>query len=139
MKYFKKTNLLTNVGVTLIDFNRLKLGSNYIQFVVDLKKPKPKGAVEKFVSPVVNMRFTAQGVRERSTETILNEVRESVATIPGIQRFSILRPQGGPAGSDIEVGIVGKASLNINTPLMHAAESWVLRKPKLQMQCVRAI
>lgn len=100
--------LLTNVGVTLIDFNRLKLGSNYIQFVVDLKKPKPKGVVEKFVSPLVNMRFTAQGVRERSTETILNEVRESVATIPGIQRFSILRPQGGPAGSDIEVGIVGK-------------------------------
>ena len=100
--------LLTNVGVTLIDFNRLKLGSNYIQFVVDLKKPKPKGVVEKFVSPLVNMRFTSQGVRERSTEEILNEVRESVSSIPGIQRFSILRPQGGPAGSDIEVGIVGK-------------------------------
>ncbi|MGH1538399.1 MAG: efflux RND transporter permease subunit [Gammaproteobacteria bacterium] len=100
--------LLTNVGVTLIDFNRLKLGSNYIQFVVDLKKPQPKGFVEKFVSPLVNMRFTAQGVRERSTEDILSEVRASVATIPGIQRFSILRPQGGPAGSDIEVGIVGK-------------------------------
>jgi multidrug efflux pump subunit AcrB len=100
--------LLTNVGVTLIDFNRFKLGSNYIQFVVDLKKPKPKGFVEKFVSPLVNMRFTSQGVRERSTEVILNEVRESVASIPGIQRFSILRPQGGPAGSDIEVGIVGK-------------------------------
>jgi len=100
--------LLTNVGVTLIDFNRLKLGSNYIQFVVDLKKPKPKGVVEKFVSPLVNMRFTEQGVRERSTEEILSEVRASVATIPGIQRFSILRPQGGPAGSDIEVGIVGK-------------------------------
>ncbi len=100
--------LLTNVGVTLIDFNRLKLGSNYIQFVVDLKKPKPKGFVEKFVSPLVNMRFTTLGVRERSTEEILSEVRASVATIPGIQRFSILRPQGGPAGSDIEVGIVGK-------------------------------
>ena len=100
--------MLTNVGVTLIDFNRLKLGSNYIQFVVDLKKPKPKGLVEKFVSPLVNMRFTAQGVRERSTEEILTEVRESVSIIPGIQRFSILRPQGGPAGSDIEVGIVGK-------------------------------
>lgn len=100
--------LLTNVGVTLIDFNRLKLGSNYIQFVVDLKKPKPEGVVERFVSPLVNMRFTAQGVRERSTEEILAHVRESVSTIPGIQRFSILRPQGGPAGSDIEVGIVGK-------------------------------
>ena len=101
--------LLTNVGVTLIDFNRLKLGSNYIQFVVDLKKPQPRGFVEKFVSPLVNLKFNApRGVRERSTEEILDDVRESVANIPGIQRFSILRPQGGPAGSDIEVGIVGK-------------------------------
>jgi len=101
--------LLTNVGVTLIDFNRLKLGSNYIQFVVDLKKPQPRGFVEKFVSPLVNLKFNApKGVRERSTEEILDDVRESVANIPGIQRFSILRPQGGPAGSDIEVGIVGK-------------------------------
>ena len=100
--------LLTNVGVTLIDFNRLKLGSNYIQFVVDLKKPKPRGFVERFVSPVVNLKFSTSGARERTTEVILDEVRESVANIPGIQRFSILRPQGGPAGSDIEVGIVGK-------------------------------
>lgn len=107
--------LLTNVGVTLIDFNRLKLGSNYIQFVVDLKKPKPTGFVEKYVSPLVNMRFTSQGVRERSTEVILSEVRESVASIPGIQRFSILRPQGGPAGSDIEVGIVGKETEKLLT------------------------
>ncbi len=100
--------LLTNVGVILIDFNRLKLGSNYIQFVVDLKKPKPKGLVEKFVSPVVNLRFANTGVRERNTEEILDDVRASVSNIPGIQRFSILRPQGGPAGSDIEVGVVGE-------------------------------
>ena len=100
--------LLTNVGVTLIDFNRLKLGSNYIQFVVDLKKPKPEGFIETFVSPLVNLRFEEHGKRERNTETIIDEIRASVATVPGIQRFSILRPQGGPAGSDVEVGIVGK-------------------------------
>ena len=100
--------LLTNVGVTLIDFNRLKLGSNYIQYVVDLNKPKPEGIIEKFVSPLVNLRFEEHGKRERTTEEIIDEIRASVATVPGIQRFSILRPQGGPAGSDIEVGIVGK-------------------------------
>ncbi|MGI9227337.1 MAG: efflux RND transporter permease subunit, partial [Gammaproteobacteria bacterium] len=100
--------LLTNVGVTLIDFNRLKLGSNYIQFVVDLNKTKPEGFIETFVSPLVNLRFEEHGKRERATETIIDEIRASVATVPGIQRFSILRPQGGPAGSDIEVGIVGK-------------------------------
>jgi len=102
--------LLTNVGVTLIDFHRLKLGSNYIQFVVDLKKPKPEGVIERFIGPVVNLRFEPHGKRERTTEIIINEIRASVAAVPGIQRFSILRPQGGPAGSDIEVGIVGKGT-----------------------------
>ena len=100
--------LLTNVGVTLIDFNRLKLGSNYIQYVVDLKKPIPDGFIERFISPIVNLRFEPHGKRERTTEEIIDEIRASVAAVPGIQRFSILRPQGGPAGSDIEVGIVGK-------------------------------
>ncbi len=100
--------LLTNVGVTLIDFNRLKLGSNYIQYVVDLNKPKPDGFIERFISPIVNLRFEPHGKRERTTEVIIDEIRASVAAVPGIQRFSILRPQGGPAGSDIEVGIEGK-------------------------------
>ncbi len=110
-KVFKQNELdtlLTNVGVTLIDFNRFKLGSNYIQYVVDLNKPKPEGFIETFVSPLINLRFESRGIRERSTEKIIDEIRASVATVPGIQRFSILRPQGGPAGSDIEVGIVGK-------------------------------
>lgn len=100
--------LLTNVGVILIDFNRLKLGSNYIQYVVDLNKSKPAGFIERFISPIINLRFEPQGIRERSTEIIMDDIRNSVATVPGIQRFSILRPQGGPAGSDIEVGIIGK-------------------------------
>ena len=100
--------LLTNVGVTLIDFNRLKLGSNYIQYVVDLNKPKPEGLIEKFISPVINLRFESTGKRERTTEEIIDEIRAKVAEVPGIQRFSILRPQGGPAGSDIEVGVMGR-------------------------------
>ena len=100
--------LLTNVGVILIDFNRLKLGSNYIQYVVDLKKPRPEGVIERFISPIVNLRFEPHGKRERTTEAIMDEIRNSAAAVPGIQRFSILRPQGGPAGSDIEVGIIGQ-------------------------------
>ncbi len=110
-KIFQKDELdtlLTNVGVILLDFNRFKLGSNYIQFVVDLKKPKPDGFIEKFISPVVNLRFKEYGKRTRTTEEIMDKIRTSVAMVPGIQRFSILRPQGGPAGSDIEVGITGK-------------------------------
>lgn len=102
--------LLTNVGVTLIDFHRLKLGSNYIQFSVDLKKPKPEGIIERFIAPVVSLRFEPHGKRERTTEEIMDAIRASVAEVLGVQRFSILRPQGGPAGADIEVGIVGKGT-----------------------------
>ena len=111
--------LLTNVGIMLLDFNRFKFGSNYIQLVVDLKKPKPEGVIERFVSPVINLRFKSDGERIRTTEEIIDEIRVSVAAIPGIQRFSILRAQGGPQGSDIEVGIVGK---NIDTLLSLSGE-----------------
>ena len=35
--------MLTNVGVTFIDFNRVRYGSNYIQLIIDLQKPVPEG------------------------------------------------------------------------------------------------
>ncbi len=99
--------LLTNVGVTFIDFNRSVLGSQYIQLIIDLKKPRPKGFIERFVTPLVNLRFDERGTRERDTETIINALRERLRQVPGIRRLSILRPQGGPAGADIEVGVIG--------------------------------
>ena len=99
--------LLTNVGVTLIDFNRSRMGSHYIQLIVDLKKTKPKGFIERFVNPLVNFQFSWEGTRERSTDDLINELRGRIQLIPGIKRFSILRPQGGPAGADIEVGVTG--------------------------------
>ncbi len=100
-------SLLTNVGVTFIDFNTVKFDSKYIQFIVDLKKRRPEGFIEHWVTPVVSLRFSWEGERERTTGAIIDAIRERLAVEPGIQRFSILRPQGGPAGADIEVGISG--------------------------------
>ena len=37
---------------------------------------------------------------------IINEVRHELQKISGIKRLSILRPQGGPAGDDIVIGVV---------------------------------
>ena len=99
---------LTNVGVTIIDFNTVKFDSNYIQLIIDLKKPLPEGFIDRWISPVVSLRFDWEGTRERSTTEIINRLRERIQTIAGIQRPSILRPAGGPAGADIEIGIVGK-------------------------------
>ena len=99
--------LLTNVGVTLIDFNRSQTGSQYIQLIVDLKKPAPKGFIERFVTPLVNFKFSWEGERERAAEDIINDLRDRMQRIPGIKRISILRPQAGPAGADIEVGVTG--------------------------------
>ena len=100
-------SMLTNVGVTLIDFNRLKMGSHYIQIIIDLEKAAPKGFIENYVSPVVNLKFSTEGTRERSTQEVINQIRLQLQDIAGVQRFSILRPQGGPAGSDIEIGVSG--------------------------------
>ena len=104
--------MLTNVGVILIDFNRLKLGSNYIQIIIDLEKEAPKNFIERYVSPLVNLRFELRGTRSRSTEDIIDSIRTEIQGVAGIQRFSILRPQGGPAGADIEIGVTGE---NVDT------------------------
>lgn len=109
--------VLTNVGVTFIDFNRFRFGSNYIQLIVDLKKPAPQGFIERFITPLVSLKFSWEGSRERLTEDILNDVREGLQTLTGIQRLSMLRPQGGPAGADIEVGVVGD---DVGQLLLHA-------------------
>ena len=100
--------MLTNVGVILIDFNRLKMGSHYVQVFIDLEKTKPKTIIEKYISPVVNLKFKTEGTRLRSTEEIIEAIRTELQSVAGVQRFSILRPQGGPSGSDIEVGVVGE-------------------------------
>ena len=111
-------SMLTNVGVILIDFNRLKMGSHYVQFIIDLEKPAPKTIIEKYVSPIVNLKFRTEGTRTRNTEDIIDEIRAEIESIAGIQRFSILRPQGGPSGSDIEVGVVGE---NIDELIEHSS------------------
>jgi multidrug efflux pump subunit AcrB len=99
--------LLTNVGVTFIDFNRFETGSHYIQLVIDLQKRRPQGFIERFISPLVSLRFAWEGTRTRDTEVIINEIRENMRGIAGIKRVSIQRTQGGPAGADIEVGVSG--------------------------------
>ncbi|MGD8743554.1 MAG: efflux RND transporter permease subunit [Granulosicoccaceae bacterium] len=99
--------LLTNVGVSIIDFNRVSYGSNYVQLIVDLEKQAPEGFIEHWITPLVNLSFRWEGTRERKADAIINAVRERLQNIPAIQRMSILRPQGGPAGADLEVGITG--------------------------------
>jgi multidrug efflux pump subunit AcrB len=99
--------LLTNVGVTFIDFNRFETGSHYIQLVIDLEKRRPQGFIERFISPVVSLKFAWEGSRTRETEDVINDIRENMQGIAGIKRVSIQRTQGGPAGADIEVGVVG--------------------------------
>jgi len=99
--------LLTNVGVSFIDFNRFQIGSQYIQLVVDLEKARPEGFIERFIAPLVSLKFEWEGSRTRPTEDIINELRAQLQTIAGVRRIAIQRPQGGPAGADLEVGVTG--------------------------------
>ncbi len=100
--------VLTNIGIIFIDFNQVLFGNNYIQMIVDLEKEKPKGFIERYVSPAVNLRFSWEGSRKRETEEIINTLRDKMQQIAGIRRLSILRAQGGPGGADLEVGVVGE-------------------------------
>ncbi len=100
-------SLITNVGISMIDFNRSKAGSNVIQFVIDLKKPIPSGFIDKWVTPIVSLEFDQAGTRARGADTIINEIRNEFSKVTGVNKVSILKPNAGPAGDDIELGIVG--------------------------------
>ncbi len=101
-------SMLTNVGVSFIDFSVFKFGNNYIQYIVDLNKRKPEGFIETWVSPLISFKFDNEGTRERTTTTVSNAIRECLETEPGIRRVSIVSTQAGPAGADIEVGIASE-------------------------------
>jgi multidrug efflux pump subunit AcrB len=120
--------LLTNVGVMFVDFHRVKLGSRYIQLIVDLKKMKPQGFIEHWISPLVSLKFSWEGSRERDSKAVIDEVREKLQQISGIQRFSILRPQGGPAGADVEIGLVGE-SVDRLSEQAEAIRAFIARLP----------
>ncbi|MCF6355549.1 MAG: efflux RND transporter permease subunit [Candidatus Polarisedimenticolaceae bacterium] len=120
--------LLTNVGVSFIDMQRVRLGSRYIQLIIDLKKPKPEGFIERYVSPVVSLKFRREGSRERPTNVITHELRERLQQVPGIQRMSLLRPQGGPSGADIEIGVTG-ADVEILRAQAERIRSYLQRLP----------
>jgi multidrug efflux pump subunit AcrB len=93
----------------------VKFGSNQVQMIVDLAPPAPEGFVERWVTPLVNLKLGWEGTRERDTEAVINVVRERLAVINGIERLSILRAQGGPGGADIEIGISGPEVRQLST------------------------
>ncbi|HIF50904.1 MAG TPA: efflux RND transporter permease subunit [Thiotrichaceae bacterium] len=99
-------SLLTNVGISMIDENRSKRGSNLIQLVIDLEKSAPQGFIERWVNPLVSLDFSIHGKRKRSTDEIIDLLRASLPKVPGVQRMGILKPAGGPAGDDIEIGVI---------------------------------
>ena len=106
--------IVGNVGVSFIDFQRFVRGSNLLQFVVDLETPAPTGFVERWISPLVSMDWDgAKGRRERDSDVIVDQVREVVASLPGVIRTKIERPEAGPEGSDIDIGLHGEEPLKL--------------------------
>ncbi|MEX0951874.1 MAG: efflux RND transporter permease subunit, partial [Gammaproteobacteria bacterium] len=101
--------MLTNVGMGMIDFNRTRVGSNQLQLIIDLKKPQPEGLIENWISPLVNFNSDDFGPRERAADDIINQVRERLSRIAGVERLSIMKPDAGPAGDDIEIGVVSNS------------------------------
>ena len=99
--------MLTNVGVILVDYNRSRVASNYIQMLITLEALRPSSFIERYVTPLLRFRLSSEGTRDRDTKTIIRLVRERLSSLPEIKRLSILRPEAGPAGSDVVVAIAG--------------------------------
>jgi len=101
-------SMLTNVGVSFVDFSVFKFGNNYIQHIIDLNKRKPEGFIETWISPIISLKFDNGGTRDRTTTEVTNAIRARLESETGIRRVSIVSTQAGPAGDDIEVGIASE-------------------------------
>ena len=123
--------LLTNVGMSMIDFNRIEFGSNLLQFIIDLEKPVPVGFIEKWVSPLISLNFNNHGTRKRGADEIINDVRKRMLQIPGVNRMSILKPDAGPAGADIEIGVIS-ADINFLQKKADEIRDYLRRMPGVQ-------
>ncbi len=121
-------SLLTNVGISFIDFSHVSFGSHLIQLIIDLQQPRPEGFIETWVSPIVSMNFDVKGTRERSTDLIINEVRKAVEQVAGVKHMNILKTQAGPAGMDLEIGIAGNEIKKLSL-LANDLKAWLRRIP----------
>lgn len=100
--------MLSNVGVILVDYNRSKIASNYIQLLITLEAAKPTNFIERYITPLMRFRLHAEGSRQRDTETIIQLIRQRLMAMADVKRLSIVRPEAGPAGSDVVVAIAGE-------------------------------
>ena len=110
--------VLTNVGLRFNDFNSVDLSSNYVQMTLVMTKRKPETLMERYLTPLVNFSYPPEGVRERGTEEIVELVRQELAGIPDIKRFFIRRPEAGPPGSDVELGIIEADNGRLSTSVL---------------------
>ncbi|MBL1432992.1 MAG: efflux RND transporter permease subunit [Gammaproteobacteria bacterium] len=108
-------SMLTNIGVSFVDFSVFKFGNNYIQYIIDLNKRQPEGFIENWVGPVVRLKFDNGGTRSRTTTEVTNAIRVRLESVSGIRRVSIVSTQAGPAGADIEVGVASETVDGLRT------------------------
>ena len=74
----------SNVGILFQDVARFETGPNKAQVFVDLREGEE---------------------RERDSETIINELRDELASVPGIRKVQVVRPAAGPVVPAVEIGI----------------------------------
>jgi|Deesub1362A_J573_1020465.scaffolds.fasta_scaffold00148_42 multidrug efflux pump subunit AcrB len=79
-------SMASNVGLIFLDIHRVVRGSNGGQIIVEL---------------------TEAHKRKRSSEEIINELRQRTEGLPGVTKIQYMTPQAGPGGPDIEIRVVG--------------------------------
>lgn len=102
--------MVTNVGMTFIDVNKVRMGSHLAQIVVELNKIPP---------------------RKRSSEEIINALREKVNLVSGIKKVQFLSPQAGPGGPAIEINVEGE-NLEVLSSIAKEIEDYLATIPGVQ-------
>jgi multidrug efflux pump subunit AcrB len=101
------SSMVTNVGMTFIDVNKIRMGSNLAQIIVELNKMPP---------------------RKRNSDDIINALRDKVALVPGIKKVQFLSPQAGPGGPALEINVEGE-DLNVLSGIANEIEDYLATIP----------
>jgi multidrug efflux pump subunit AcrB len=102
--------VVTNVGMTFIDVNKIHMGSHLAQIIVELNKIPP---------------------RKRSSEEIISALREKVTLVPGLKKVQFLSPQAGPGGPSIEINVEGE-DLSVLSSISREIQDYMSTIPGVQ-------
>jgi len=115
------------VGIKFNPDNTFESGEHLFHIFINLKERAPQNLFDKYINPLFSLEYDDSNmVREESAFDILEKTKKALQGLkklkdkdgkPRYKDLQIYVPQTGIVGNDIEINIVEKANLNVDTAI----------------------